>query len=655
MPGGDSLAQAYVQILPTTKGLKGNLEKELGGAGGSAGDRAGSLFAGGFSKAAMAGLAAAGVAIGKSLYEGAALEQSLGGVETLYKNHANIVIENANNAWKTAGLSANDYMEESTMFAASLLQSLGGDTKKAAEYADMAIVDMSDNANKMGTSITDIQNAYQGFAKQNYSMLDNLKLGYGGNKTEMERLLSDAEKLSGQKYDISNLNDVYDAIHVVQEELGITGTTSKEASSTLAGSFASMKSAADNFLGNLTMRPELVAQSLNELVSATSTFLFDNLVPAIGNIFSALPTVISTFIQQGIPQIMTSIQTLMNSLMTGIGDNIDFMSKILPMITNFTKQLPKIAGGLVKAGMGLLQKLAEGIAKGIPVLIQNIPQIVINIANAINQNAPIILKGALNIMITLASGLIKAIPVLVQNIPKIFEAILAAWQALGWLTLGKVVLKGITKGLAGIAKVVVAPVKRAFNSVKTAIMTPINAARAAIGRAVSKIKSLMSFSGLKSKVQSIFNSIKQKITDPINKAKVKVSKAIKKIKGFFPIKVGKILSGISLPKFTLSTGSKTFMGKTIKYPTGLSVSWHAKAMEQPYMFNGATLFGAGEAGDEVLYGRRSLMKDIAEATGGGTKSNTFYVTLNASSDESPEEYAQRFAREMKRLARMGAI
>ena len=179
MPGGDSLAQAYVQILPTTKGLKGNLEKELGGAGGSAGDRAGSLFAGGFSKAAMAGLAAAGVAIGKSLYEGAALEQSLGGVETLYKNHANIVIENANNAWKTAGLSANDYMEESTMFAASLLQSLGGDTKKAAEYADMAIVDMSDNANKMGTSITDIQNAYQGFAKQNYTMLDNLS-EFGG-------------------------------------------------------------------------------------------------------------------------------------------------------------------------------------------------------------------------------------------------------------------------------------------------------------------------------------------------------------------------------------------------------------------------------------------------------------------------------------------
>ena len=188
-----------------------------------------------------------------SLLEGSKLEQSIGGVETLFKDSADIVKKNADAAFQTAGLSANNYMETVTAFSASLLQSLGGDTQKAAQVADMAVVDMSDNANKMGTSMEDIQNAYQGFAKQNYTMLDNLKLGYGGTKTEMERLLSDAEKLTGQKYDISNLSDVYNAVHAIQENLDIAGTTAKEAATTFSGSFNSMKAAAQNLLGNLAI------------------------------------------------------------------------------------------------------------------------------------------------------------------------------------------------------------------------------------------------------------------------------------------------------------------------------------------------------------------------------------------------------------------
>ncbi len=175
-------------------------------------------------------------------------EQLVGGVETLFKDNASTVENYANNAYKTAGLSANDYMETITGFSASLLQSLNGDTAKVAEVGNMAVTDMADNANKMGTDMSLIQNAYQGFAKQNYTMLDNLKLGYGGTKEEMQRLLSDAQKITGIKYDINNLNDVYQAIHAIQGKLDITGTTAKEANTTIQGSVSAMKSAWTNLL-----------------------------------------------------------------------------------------------------------------------------------------------------------------------------------------------------------------------------------------------------------------------------------------------------------------------------------------------------------------------------------------------------------------------
>lgn len=226
------LGKAYVQIIPSAKGISGSIQNQLNPEASAAGESAGSKLGMGLKLAAIAAVAATGAALGKiissSLTEGANLQQSLGGIETLFKGSADKVKKYADEAYKTTGLSANDYMESVTSFSASLLQSMGGDTEKAADKANMAMVDMSDNANKMGTNMGDIQNAYMGFAKQNYTMLDNLKLGYGGTKTEMERLLADATKLTGVKYDISNLGDVYDAIHAVQEELDITGTTAKE-------------------------------------------------------------------------------------------------------------------------------------------------------------------------------------------------------------------------------------------------------------------------------------------------------------------------------------------------------------------------------------------------------------------------------------------
>lgn len=287
------LGTAYVQIVPSMQGISGSLSKALGSEANSAGDEAGTNFMGSFKAKALALVAGLGIgkllkdSISASISEGAALQQSLGGVETLFKSSADTVKNYANEAYRTTGLSANKYMESVTGFSASLLQSLGGDTDKAAEVANMALVDMSDNANKMGTSMESIQFAYQGFAKQNYTMLDNLKLGYGGTKQEMQRLLADAEKLTGVKYDLNNLSDVYSAIHAIQENLDITGTTAKEAASTFTGSFESMKAAAQNVLGKIAIG-ENVLPALEALAQTTSTFLFDNFFPMLGNIFSGM-------------------------------------------------------------------------------------------------------------------------------------------------------------------------------------------------------------------------------------------------------------------------------------------------------------------------------------------------------------------------------
>ena len=298
------IAQAYVQLIPSARGITGKiqsiLDPEASAAGQSAGQSLGSSMMATLKKVIVA--AGIGKAFKATLNEGAALQQSLGGIETLFKSSADKVKGYANEAYKTTGLSANAYMENVTGFSASLLQSLGGDTNKAAETANMAMIDMSDNANKMGTSMESIQMAYQGFAKQNYTMLDNLKLGYGGTKQEMERLLNDAQKLTGVKYDINNLSDVYNAIHTIQENLDITGTTAKEAASTFSGSFESMKAAAQNVLGKLALG-ENILPSLHALLKTTSTFLFDNFLPMVGNIFSGLGLVLT----EGISQIASQL------------------------------------------------------------------------------------------------------------------------------------------------------------------------------------------------------------------------------------------------------------------------------------------------------------------------------------------------------------
>lgn len=316
------LAKAYVQIVPSAQGIKGSITQALGGEADSAGAAAGKGF-GGKLIGALKGIiatAAIGKALSATITEGAALQQSIGGIETLFKESADKVKQNAAEAYRTAGMSANEYMELTTSFSASLLQSMAGDTARR-QISRIWLCRICPTMPIKGTSMEDIKNAYQGFAKQNYTMLDNLKLGYGGTKTEMQRLLADAQKITGVKYDINNLSDVYSAIHVIQGELDITGTTAKEAASTISGSFASMKAAFKNVLGQLALGQN-VGPALQALAQTVTTFLVGNLLPAVWNILSALPSALVTFIQTALPQLVSAFMEFIPQMRAGIASGL---------------------------------------------------------------------------------------------------------------------------------------------------------------------------------------------------------------------------------------------------------------------------------------------------------------------------------------------
>ena len=464
----NTVARAYVQIVPSAEGIKGSITSALGGEASSAGSQLGSMLSTGIKGAVVAGVAGLGAIIGGALTEGGALQQSLGGVETLFKDSASQVIAAANEAYRTAGVSANSYMEQVTSFSATLLQGLGGDTEAAASYADKAIVQMADNANKMGTDMSAIQYAYQGFAKDNYTMLDNLKLGYGGTQAEMARLINDSGVL-GDSIQVTAetvkdvpFSSIIDAIGVIQDNLGITGTTAKEAATTLTGSFASVKAALSNVLAGLTLGQDL-GPALNGLASTLTTFLTGNLIPAIYNILSALPGALVTFIttlgpqlaaglSTIVPQMMTAGAQMLQSLSAGLVQGIpNFLAQALPMVLQFTESLRANFSNIVDAGIALLLNFVQGIANGLPTLIEYVPTIVSNIAGLINDNAPKILQAGIQIIITLVQGLINAIPTIIANIPQIIGAIADTITAFNWLNLGATVIKTLGNGLLSMA------------------------------------------------------------------------------------------------------------------------------------------------------------------------------------------------------------
>lgn len=462
MPDGIELAKAYVQIVPSAEGIQGKITEALGGEPAAAGDAAGQSLGAQLVGTLKKVIAAAGIGkiISESINLGGALQQSLGGVETLFKDSADTVKAYAAQAYKTVGLSANDYMEQTTSFAASLLSSVSQDTQAAADLANMAMVDMADNSNKMGTSMQDIQNAYQGFAKQNYTMLDNLKLGYGGTQAEMQRLLKDAEKISGVHYDLGNLADMYSAIHVIQKEMDITGTTAKEASTTLTGSFAAMKAAAENVLADWSTGADLTAP-LQGLVETAQTFLVDNLLPMIGNVLAGIPEIVYSLV----PELLQTGTELLSSLAQGFTEGIpEFFSTALPQLLAFTDQLRDNAASFVDAGLNLITQLLNGLIAGLPDLIAYVPDIIINICGIINDNMPKILAEGVSIIVQLVVGIVKAVPDLLANWKKILQAVLSVISAINWLNIGKNILTGVANGVKSMGSSMLNAFKGGFSS-----------------------------------------------------------------------------------------------------------------------------------------------------------------------------------------------
>jgi phage-related protein len=416
------LGKAYIQIVPSAKGITSSIKDVIEKPMSDGGIRGGSLLGGGVIKTLTKVLATGtlGKIVGQSLTEGGKLQQSIGGVETLFGKSADRLKKYASTAFRDSGVSANEYMEQATSFASALVRSCSGDTAKAVEIANTAIRDMSDNSNKFGTNISDIQNAYQGFAKQNYTMLDNLKLGYGGTKTEMQRLLSDAQKLTGVHYDINNLSDVYSAIHAIQENLKVTNTTQEEATKTFSGSFGMLKASWSDFLGSMSTGQN-VTQTFKNLISSLGVFVGNNLIPMLGNIAKSAITVLTSAFNN--------------------------MPGILDAVQKFASSIASQAPHFIKTGFDLLNKLADGIVSAIPVMIAKIPTIISTFANIINDNAPTVLICGVKLIGKLALGLIQAIPTLIANIPKIIMAIVNVWSAFNWLQLGSNAIKFIGNGI----------------------------------------------------------------------------------------------------------------------------------------------------------------------------------------------------------------
>ena len=395
--------------------------------------------------------------LGKQSIQGfAEQEQLIGGVDTLFKESSAQVQQYANNAYKTAGMSANQYMETVTSFSASLLQSLGGDTKAAAEKADQAITDMSDNNNKMGSDAQSVQNAYQGFAKANYTMLDNLKLGYGGTKEEMQRLLTDAEKISGIKYDISSYADIVDAIHVVQTEMGITGTTAKEAATTIDGSVNSMKSAWSNLITGMSNENLDLDKLVQNVIDSVNTFA-DNLIPRLQIMLPRFVQGLTQLISNMIPYVAPALELLLPPLIEGIGGLVSGIVQALPaaveaisaVIPMLVEQLTILLPQIISAGVEIIAALASGIGENLPTLIPAVVDAIITITEGLIDHIDLLIIAAGQLIAGLAQGLIEAIPRLIGRLPEIISAIvnglLKGMSAIGMV--GQQLVEGLWNGI----------------------------------------------------------------------------------------------------------------------------------------------------------------------------------------------------------------
>ena len=515
-----------------TSGLKkglGNAESAMSATGGKASKAFGAM---------KAGAVAAGAAIVKigvdSVKAYSNYEQLVGGVDTLFKDASKQVQQYAAEAYKTSGLSANQYMEQATSFSASLLQSLDGDTKKAAEVSNMAINDMSDNANKMGTDIGMIQNAYQGFAKQNYTMLDNLKLGYGGTRGEMERLLSDAEKLTGKKYDINNLNDVFEAIHAIQTEMDITGTTAKEAEHTIQGSFGMMKASWENLLVAMSNPDADVSKVLNEFIQSVGTFA-KNVIPIVNNFASAFGEVIV----QLAPQLVKLIGDLLPTL----------TSTIANLILAIAEAIPPLCVSLIQAVAELIPQLIDAVTKALPQIIGAITKAIPEIISAITTAIPKIIDGIMKALPQIVQAVTDAIPMIIQAVTDSIPALITA------ITMA---IPQIIQALTDALPQIITAITNAIPEIVTAITTALPQIIEAVIQAIPQIVQAVN-DNLPQLISAIFASIPQ-IVQAILTSLPQIATTVLKLLPMLLTVLGEVIGGLlsMLGTYASSIGHEAF-------------------------------------------------------------------------------------------------
>lgn len=745
------IGQAYVQIVPKAQGITAKLNNMFAGpsesAGTKAGDSAGSNMVksikGMIAKAAIGATIVKGVSA--ALNQGAELEQNLGGTEAVFGKFANSVQKTATKAYANMGLSASDYMATANKMG-SLFQGSGLEQQKALELTQGAMQRAADVASVMGLDMGMAMESIAGAAKGNFTMMDNL--GVAMNATTLEAYA--LEKGMNFKWNTaSNAQKAELAMQMFFDRTSqYAGNFKRESAETFAGSFEAMKAAASNVLGNLALGKD-IEPSMKALVKSVGTFVFGNLVPALGRIGTALPSAIGTAITAAAPTLMKKG----GALVTTIGDMIttkgpELLTKGAELVQNlaagFTANLPTWLDAGINAVSGFMASLANGIITGLPLLADKGVAIVTSIGNFITANlptlqakgaellqrlgqgiatylpklgavalqliarfgnfivtyAPVLLQKGQELVLGIVNGITAAIPVLaskaiemvgkiseviaqylptigekggellrqfasriIANIPQVVAALgrlmvqlaLAAAKALPAIVkalakLAPAALKAgvsMIKGLVNGIKSGLGSVKAAAGNLVTGIVNKLKPVRDKVKSIMDRVKSAMSsaWDSIKSKASSAWNAIKDKMTKPLQTARDTMQGIIDRVRGMFPLNLGHIFN-LQLPHFSVSGGTAPWGVGGKGTPPSWSVSWYAKAVDTPYMFNKPTLFGAGEAGDEIMYGRANLLRDIAEATsGGGQTTNNFYITVDGA--EAPEQYARRLARQLQ--------